>query len=197
MRVPEGGQQRPLTRNGAPIVSCLPRRGDCLRGVLPRMNRIMIENGIGIGHGFGMFAPFWDGAFFGGRLSPGSLAPSARRSPGAIQGLAPSGPLRVQLPLGSAIQGTAPPGPIVRGAAIQGLAPPGPLGVPLSAGPLSARLSGALPDMTKGLLLPHRGGFANLRCALRGLHKALASMDHFFSPGITQKTCERYPLVAN
>ena len=42
-----------------------------------------------------------------------------------------------------------------------------PLRGQLSAEPLSARLSGALPDMAKGLLLPHRGGFANLRCALR------------------------------
>jgi len=72
--------------------------------------RMLKGLGIGLELGFGMFAPFWDGAFFWGRLSPGSLAPSARRSPGAIQGLAPSGPLRVQLPLGSAIQGVAPPG---------------------------------------------------------------------------------------
>jgi hypothetical protein len=70
MRVPEGGQQRPLTRNGAPIVSCFARRGDSLRGVLPRMNRIMIENGIGIGHGLGMFAPFGDGGFFRGAFVP-------------------------------------------------------------------------------------------------------------------------------
>ena len=46
--------------------------------------------------------------FFGGRLSPGSLAPSARRSPGAgeavedFQGVAPSGPRGVQLSLGVA-----------------------------------------------------------------------------------------------
>ena len=65
--------------------------------------------------------------FLWGRLSPGSLAPSAQRSPGAIH----VRPLRGQL----------------------------------SAEPLSARLSGALPDMAKGLLLPPRGGFANLRCA--------------------------------
>jgi hypothetical protein len=70
MGVPEGGQQKPLTGSGVligePIVSCLARRGDSLRGVLSRMRWIKIENGIGIGHGFGMFAPFGDGAFLGG-----------------------------------------------------------------------------------------------------------------------------------
>jgi hypothetical protein len=39
---------------------------------------------------------------FGGRLSPGSLAPSARRSPGAIHGMAPPGPLGVPLSPGAA-----------------------------------------------------------------------------------------------
>jgi len=66
MGVPGGGQQKPLTGNGVPIVSCFARSGDSLRGVLSRMRWIKIENGIGIGHGFGMFAPFGDGAFFGG-----------------------------------------------------------------------------------------------------------------------------------
>ena len=75
------------------------------------MNRIAIEmlNGLGIGLelGFGMFAPFGDGAFWGGRLSPGSLAPSARRSLGAgeavedFQGVAPPGPLGVWLSPGA------------------------------------------------------------------------------------------------
>jgi len=39
--------------------------------------------------------------FFLGRLSPGSLAPSARRSPGAIHGMAPPGPLGVPFSLGA------------------------------------------------------------------------------------------------
>ena len=30
------------------------------------MRRIKIQNGMGIGHGLGMFAPFEDGAFLGG-----------------------------------------------------------------------------------------------------------------------------------
>jgi len=115
MGVPGGGQQKPLTGNGVPIVSCFARSGDSLRGVLSRMRWIKIENGIGIGHGFGMFAPFGTG-FFGGRLSPGSLAPSARRSPGAIQGMASPGPPGVPLS-------------------------PGPLGVPLSPRPLGVPLS--------------------------------------------------------
>jgi hypothetical protein len=59
MGVPGGGQQEPLTGNGVPIVSCFARRGDCLRGVLSRMSRIKIENGIRIGLGFGMFAPLY------------------------------------------------------------------------------------------------------------------------------------------
>ena len=77
------------------------------------MSRIKIENGIGIGLGFGlgMFAPFGDGAFLWGVLSPGSLAPSARRSPGAIQGAAPPGPVGVPLspgPVGVELLGALP-----------------------------------------------------------------------------------------
>jgi len=160
MQVPEGGQQEPFTGNGLPIVSHFARRGDCLRGALSHMSRIVIAIemlsglGIGLGLGFGMFAPFGDGAL-GGRLSPGSLAPSARRSPGAIQGVAPPGPLVAQLsrgPLGIqlSIQGVAPSGPLVaqlsRGPlgiqlSIQGVAPPGPLVAQLSRGPLGIQLS--------------------------------------------------------
>jgi len=150
MRVPEGGQQRPLTRNGAPIVSCLARSGDCLRGVLSRMRRIKIQNGMGIGHGLGlgMFAPFGDGAFLGGVYPQVPL--HLRR--GGHLGLAkPSKTFKVW--------------PLRGRLACHYLS--GPLGVPLSPGPLSARLSGALPDIAKELLLPHRGGFANLRCAPR------------------------------
>ena len=66
MGVPGGGQQKPLTGNSEPIVSCFARRGDSLRGVLSRMSWIKFTNGIGIGHGFGMFAPIGDGAFWGG-----------------------------------------------------------------------------------------------------------------------------------
>jgi hypothetical protein len=107
MGVPGGGQQKPLTRNGVPIVSYFARRGDCFRGALSRMRGLKIENGIGMGHGFGMFVPFGDG-FFWGRLPPGSLAPSARRSHGAgkavedFQGMALPGPLGAQLSLGGA-----------------------------------------------------------------------------------------------
>jgi len=34
------------------------------------MRWIKIENGIGIGHGLGMFAPFGDGGFFRGAFVP-------------------------------------------------------------------------------------------------------------------------------
>jgi hypothetical protein len=70
MGVPGGGQQKPLTRNGVPIVSYFARRGDCFRGALSRMRGLKIENGIGMGHGFGMFVPFGDG-FFWGPFAPG------------------------------------------------------------------------------------------------------------------------------
>ena len=66
--------------------------------------------------------------FFWGRLSPGSLAPSARRSPGAIQGMAPPGPLGVQLPLGVAWR------PIVSRGGLASNYLSGPLGVQLSLG---------------------------------------------------------------
>ena len=71
MQVPEGGQQEPFTGNGLPIVSHFARRGDCLRGALSHMSRIVIAMemlsglGIGLGLGFGMFAPFGDGALGG------------------------------------------------------------------------------------------------------------------------------------
>jgi hypothetical protein len=105
MQVPEGGQQRPLTRNGAPIVSCFARRGDCLRGVLSRMSRIVIAIemlsglGIGLGLGFGMFAPFGDGLFFGGVCPQVPLHLRRGGHLGLVQGVAPPGPLGVQLSL--------------------------------------------------------------------------------------------------
>jgi len=52
--------------------------------------------------GLGCSPPSGTGASLGGRLSPGSLAPSARRSPGAIQGTAPPGPVGVPLSPGAA-----------------------------------------------------------------------------------------------
>jgi hypothetical protein len=48
------------------MVSHFARRGHCLRGALSRISWVKIGNDIGIGHGFGMFAPFGDGAFLGG-----------------------------------------------------------------------------------------------------------------------------------
>jgi len=175
MQVPEGGQQRPLTRNVAPIVSCLARRGDCLRGVLSRMRRIKIQNRMGIGHGLGlgMFAPFGDGAFwavsiprfpctFGAAVTWGYSC-----SPPSGTGLSWGASIpRFPCTFGAAVTWgyscSPPPGPIICGAAIHVRTLRG----QLSAEPLSARLSVALPDMAKGLLLPHRAGFANLRCAL-------------------------------
>jgi hypothetical protein len=143
MGVPEGGQQKPLTGSGvligAPIVSCLARRGDCLRGVLSRMRWIKIQNGIGIGHGFGMFAPFGDAAFLGGvypqvplHLRRGGHLGLFKVWPlwGRLACHYLSGPLGVPLSLGAAWRAII---------SIQGLAPLGPLGVPLSRGRLACR----------------------------------------------------------
>ena len=89
------------------------------------MRWIKIENGIGIGHGFGMFAPFGDGAFFWGVCPQVPL--HLRR--GGHLGLFMVWPLRGRLACHSLS------GPV--GAELF----PGPLGVPLSPGLVGARLS--------------------------------------------------------
>ena len=76
------------------------------------MRWIKIENGIGIGHGFGTFAPFGDEAFLGGVCPQVPL--HLRR--GGHLGLFKVWPLRGRL-----AYSCRPP--------IQGMAPPGPLGV--------------------------------------------------------------------
>jgi len=125
MGVPGGGQQKPFTRNGVPIVPHFARRGDSLRGVLSRMRWIKIENGIGIGigvgHGFGMFALFEDGAFLGG-VCPQVPSHLRRSVTWGYSRCGPSGAHCLRGPLSA--------GPIVCGAhCLRG---------PLSAGPLGA-----------------------------------------------------------
>jgi len=153
MGVPGGGQQKPLTRNGVPIVSCFARRGDCLRGVLSRMRWIKIENGIGIGHGFGTFAPFGDGAFWGASVPRFPCTFGAAVTWGYSR-YGPSGAhcLRDPLSPGPIVSGThclrdpLSPGPIVSGAhCLRGPFSAGPivsgahcLRGPLSPGPLGA-----------------------------------------------------------
>ena len=57
-----------LERRPHRVLFCA-KRGLSSTGIISH-ERIKIENGIGIGHGFGVFAPFGDAVFFGGASVP-------------------------------------------------------------------------------------------------------------------------------